>query len=120
MTLLTNVLGNLLSNAAKFSPPGGEITLSSRKGKAGYIIIEMSDQVIGIPEDLKSKLFSMHEKTSRIGTSGEKGIGFGMPVVKKFVDLYHGSIESISNRNRTRGPTGTTFRLEIPNLALQT
>ena len=116
-SLVTNVLGNLLSNAIKFSYPGGDVRISSGSNFEGFTIIEVEDYGIGIPPNIMSNLFSMHDKTTRNGTCNERGTGFGMPIVKKYVELYHGSIDIISNVDSSRGPTGTLFRLKIPTSA---
>ena len=63
-------------------------------------------------QDIQKNLFSFTEYTSRTGTMGEKGTGFGMPLVKSFMDLYGGTIE-IESREKVKGEEahGTTFHL---------
>lgn len=99
------VLGNLISNAIKFSPVGSEILISAKKGINGNVIVSVKDQGIGIPDTLKSQIFDINKKTSRPGTEGEQGSGFGMNIMKSFVDMYGGQIEIESGANAAKGTT---------------
>jgi len=88
-----NVFNNLFSNTIKFSYPGSIITLLiNEKGKNGYVRLVLKDEGIGIPRDLLENIFNPAAPASRAGTSGEKGNGFGMPLVKKYMDDYGGEI----------------------------
>jgi signal transduction histidine kinase len=111
--LLHQILGNLLSNAIKFSPEGSEIHITMRlKDKNAIILI--TDSGIGIPTDLIPRLFEMHSATSRTGTSGEKGTGFGLPIVKAYVEKLDGKISVFSKTLEDTGSKhGTTFELEF-------
>ena len=76
------------------------------------IILTMTDDGIGIPESILTKLFDDEAKTSRPGTEGEPGTGFGMPIVKSYMDLYEGRIEVLSKvKDETTEDSGTTFNL---------
>lgn len=99
------VLGNLISNAIKFSPVGSEILISAKKGPNGNVVVSVKDQGIGIPDTLKSQIFDINKKTSRPGTEGEQGSGFGMNIMKSFVDMYGGQIEIESGANAEKGTT---------------
>lgn len=111
--LLHQILGNLLSNAIKFSPEGSEIHISM-KLKDKSAIISITDSGIGIPRDLMPRLFEMHSATSRTGTSGEKGTGFGLPIVKAYVEKLDGKISVFSKTLEDTGAKhGTTFELEF-------
>lgn len=115
--LLHQILGNLLSNAIKFSPVNGEVSIKVEKNQQ-QILISIKDSGIGIPQDLINKLFDMGTKTSRKGTSGESGTGFGLPIVKTYVEKLDGKIQVISasaEDNATQ--TGTTFILEFQSAA---
>lgn len=100
------VLGNIISNAIKFSPLDSKITIRSYHVK-DFHVIEVSDQGIGIPAALQEQLFDITKKTSRPGTLGESGNGFGMHIMKSFVEMYKGKIEIESREEKT----GTTIRL---------
>lgn len=85
------VLNNLVSNAIKFTPENGEIIIHAYK-KGLHVHINIQDTGIGIPEELISSLFRFDTVTSRKGTNGERGTGFGLPLVKKYIELYKGEI----------------------------
>lgn len=110
-SLVNSILNNILTNSIKFSHEGGEIHISSiEKEDVNEVII--TDYGIGIPEELLSNLFSETEQTSRLGTDGELGTGFGMPLVKKFMISYGGQIKVNSS---THGDNvGTTTTLSFP------
>jgi two-component system, sensor histidine kinase and response regulator len=92
LTLGNHVLSNLLSNAIKFSFPDSAIRISVMS-RGDEVALTITDSGIGIPPDLVANLFRFDVKTTRPGTLQEKGTGFGMPVVKKFVEYYGGRIE---------------------------
>ena len=72
----------------------------------------MSDDGIGIPDSILTKLFDDEAKTSRPGTGGEPGTGFGMPIVKSYMDIYEGNIEVLSKvKDNGQNDSGTTFNL---------
>jgi signal transduction histidine kinase len=103
------VVANLVSNAIKFTPDGGKIELiAATVGKK--VLIEVRDSGIGIPSKLLPHLFSGLTPTTRPGTNGERGNGFGMPLVKTVVESFNGtiSVESVCADEVTDGsPTGT-------------
>ena len=111
--LLHQILGNLLSNAIKFSPEGSEIFLVLEV-KDKCAVLSITDSGIGIPTDLLPRLFEMNSATSRPGTSGEKGTGFGLPIVKAYVEKLDGKISVFSKTlEDNEAKPGTTFTLEF-------
>lgn len=100
------VLGNAISNAIKFSPPESRILIRCYPTK-DFHVLEVVDQGIGIPQLLQDHLFDITKKTSRLGTSGESGNGFGMHIMKSFMEMYKGKIEIESKDSIP----GTTIRL---------
>lgn len=104
------VLGNALSNAIKFSPLDSKITIRAYPHDDQFHVIEIADQGIGIPASLIASLFDIDKRSSRIGTSGELGSGFGMHIMKNFMDMYQGKIEIESN---DRSETGTVIKLYL-------
>lgn len=90
--LISSVFNNLLSNAIKFSPKDSTITINVSE-TLPKINIEFIDQGIGIPKELLENIFSQDQPTTRFGTEGEKGTGFGMPLVKKFIEAFEGRIK---------------------------
>lgn len=111
--LIHQILGNLLSNAIKFSPVNSEIHMTMEQVDK-LAIITIKDSGIGIPADLIKKLFKMNSLTSRPGTSGEKGTGFGLPIVKAYVEKLDGKIEVTSTTvDESALAHGTTFTLQF-------
>lgn len=105
------VLGNIVSNAIKFSPPNSEIILNAYPvGQRDYAV-EVKDNGIGIPQDLIGQLFDLNKKTSRPGTNGESGTGFGMHITKSFVEMYGGELQIESMVGKDDVPSGTTIKL---------
>ncbi len=98
------VLGNIISNAIKFSPENSTITITAELTPQKLVKIEISDQGIGIPPELINQLFDLNKKTTRQGTHGETGTGFGMHILKSFIEMYGGQVEIESDK-------GTTVRL---------
>ena len=112
-TLCHNVLANIVSNSIKFSNEGAEIEIVVEDSDE-EVLIRISDHGIGIPTSLKDKLFDPFAKTTRKGTSGEAGTGFGMPIVKTYMDHYHGSIEVESvTADEDPDHSGTSFSLHF-------
>lgn len=105
------VLGNIISNAIKFSPVNSEIRLNVYPASQGTYVVEVKDNGIGIPKPLIGKLFDLHKKTSRPGTNGELGTGFGMHIMKSFVEMYGGEIQIDSIESKEDSPSGTTIKL---------
>ncbi len=95
VSLVNSVLNNLLTNAIKFSYPASIINLNAEK-KDGKVLLSVTDQGIGIPDDLMKRIYSIDRRSTRFGTMGEKGTGFGIPLVKKFVSEYSGTMEILS------------------------
>ncbi|OIQ15548.1 MAG: hypothetical protein BM556_18080 [Bacteriovorax sp. MedPE-SWde] len=107
VSMLNNVINNLVSNAIKFSYKDGVIHISS-KVEGDYVIVSIRDNGMGMPEELLGKLFSSTEKTSRKGTNDEEGTGFGMPLVKTTLEAFGADISVTS----TEG-SGSEFVLRL-------
>lgn len=104
--MLQLVIRNILSNAIKFTPSGGEITISSEiHGKECWIIIQ--DTGVGISSTTGRDIFSM-QSGSTYGTNNEKGVGLGLVLCKEFIDVQNGRIWMES----TVG-VGTTFFVSL-------
>ena len=105
---LTQVAANLVSNAVKYSPAGGEVRIVSRLSD-GLVRVSVSDQGPGIrPEDL-TRVFSRFERIETGLTQKVAGTGLGMPISKEIIELHHGKIWVES----TVG-VGSTFIFELP------
>ncbi len=117
VALKTMVLGNIISNAVKFSPANSKIVVRSHlEGKNA--VIEVQDFGVGIPKEIQGKLFDFHKATSRKGTSGESGTGYGMPLAYEFTKKMNGqlTLKSIAKSESGQQLSGTTFYVKL-NLA---
>lgn len=94
-SFVNSVLNNILTNAIKFSFPDSKVIISAQEIK-DEVVLSICDSGIGMSKTLKENLFNVNQETNRFGTKGERGTGFGMPIVKKFVNLYGGRIEIFS------------------------
>ena len=114
VSLSNSVLNNILTNALKFSYPGSVIRLRAAMLTPERMELSVEDAGIGMPETLLHNLFDVSKTTSREGTGGEHGTGFGMPLVQKFVHAYGGSI-SISSKAEREFPDahGTKITLTL-------
>ncbi len=118
-SLSQQVLGNLISNAIKFSPPQGIVRLVvSPAPQADRVAIRVQDHGIGIPKEILPRIFDPYAATSRPGTQGEKGTGFGLPLVKSYVDVFHGDIQ-VESHDIEESPDqhGSTFILNLKKAA---
>jgi signal transduction histidine kinase len=109
--MLEELLENLLSNAHKYTPRGGRVTLRARLGLPGTLHIEVEDSGVGIPESELPRLFQHFSRTSAKPTEGEKSHGLGLNICRRIMEFHQGSIECRS----TLG-VGTTFVCTFPVL----
>lgn len=106
--LIASVLANLLTNAIKFSPRGSAVRVeASDRGES--LCVRVIDRGVGIPEDRRHHLFDLDRVGSTLGTEGEEGNGFGLPMVAKFMALFGGTVEAESAPGE-----GTTMVLSFP------
>ena len=104
-TLVTRILTNLIINAIQAMPGGGKLTVSASK-RSDKTVITVEDTGVGIPEDVKPKLFTP------MMTTKSKGQGLGLSVVKRLVESLNGSISFESQEGK-----GTKFTIELPDHA---
>ncbi|TCD10180.1 ATPase [Pedobacter frigidisoli] len=102
------VINNLISNSLKFTNDNGYIGVHAEECE-NSVVISVSDDGIGIPEDLQAGLFNRLPQTLRPGLKGEESGGFGMSIIKSIVDLHQGKIWFESEVG-----VGTTFYIELP------
>jgi len=101
------VLANLLQNAAKYTPPGGRITVRlERAGKNARIAV--ADTGIGIPAEILPRLFGMFVQARH--RNGDGGLGIGLALAKQLVELHGGSISALS----AGSGAGAEFVVELP------
>ncbi len=106
INMIRTVLRNLLHNAIKFTQENGEITIKHRLGN-DYVIISVSDNGVGIPEENIHKLFDNNQFFTTYGTNQEKGTGIGLPLCKEFIEKNNGEIWVDSSKN------GSTFNFSL-------
>lgn len=97
-TLLSVLLRNLVDNAVRYSPTGGEIEVGIGR-EEGTVVLRVTDNGPGIPEAERSRVF---ERFYRVLGSGEEGSGLGLSIVKRIADLHQASIE-LAGGPRGRG-----------------
>ncbi len=108
--MLSSVLRNLISNAIKFSHPGGVVEIKSlQDDSSGFVKFVIIDQGIGMSEEVKTNLFKIGLNASIPGTMGEQGTGLGLMLCKEFVEKHNGKIWIESNPNE-----GSSFFITLP------
>jgi len=106
---IEQVVQNLVGNAIKFTPQGGEIHVHTR-GLENAVMVEISDSGPGLTEQDLQRVFVKFGRLSNTPTGGEKSSGLGLAIAKKMVDLHGGHI---GVRNNSEGP-GATFWFSLP------
>ncbi len=113
--MITTVLRNLISNAIKFTPSGGEIKIEASlkpqndEVSTREIEISVSDNGVGIETEVLEKLFKIESHYTTMGTSNEQGTGLGLVLCKEFVERNGGTISVKSALNQ-----GSTFTFTVP------
>jgi len=107
---LKQVLDNLLSNASKYTPEGGHITLQLRE-ENGYAVFRVSDTGVGIAKEQMPALFTKYHRLPGVEKRAIPGTGLGLIIVKEIVNAHAGGIEIESEGIPGKG---TTFIVRIP------
>jgi PAS domain S-box-containing protein len=106
---LQQVFWNLVKNSAKFTPEGGRLEISTHNNDAHQIVIEVTDTGIGIDPALMPRIFDAFEQGGGMITSRYGGLGLGLAISKRVVDLHHGTIAA-----QSEGPgRGATFTVTL-------
>jgi signal transduction histidine kinase/CheY-like chemotaxis protein len=105
---LMQVFWNLIKNATKFTPNGGEIKFSSRN-EAGKLVVDVIDNGVGIGREYLSRIFDSFEQGERQVEGGQGGLGLGLAISKAIVDAHRGELTANS---QGRG-CGTTMTLRM-------
>lgn len=105
---MNTVLRNLISNALKFTKPGGRISILARELE-GALEIAVNDTGIGISKEVEQKLFRIEHKHSSPGTAHEKGTGLGLLLCKEFIEQSGGRL-----RLKSQEGQGSSFIFTLP------
>lgn len=106
--MILTIFRNLITNAIKFTPTSGKITLDV-KIEHNYCFISIADTGVGMNEETIEKLFRIDTKVSELGTEKEKGTGLGLILCKEFVEKHGGKIWVESRKGE-----GSTFIFTMP------
>jgi signal transduction histidine kinase len=112
LTRLSQVVSNLLNNAARYTPDHGRIALSlQREGEEA--VIAVTDNGVGVAADRQAEIFQLFAQVDHRMERGRGGLGIGLALVKQLTDLHGGSVEVSSD-----GPgKGSTFKVRLPIVA---
>ena len=109
LTRLAQVVSNLVNNAAKYTPPGGHILLKGEV-EAGKVLLQVTDNGAGISADMLTQVFDLFAQAEDTRHSAQGGLGIGLWLVRKLVELHDGSVHAHSD-----GPgLGSTFSVRLP------
>jgi PAS domain S-box-containing protein len=108
-TRCVQIVGNLLHNAAKFTPPGGSIELAARR-EGGAAVIQVRDNGAGIPAELLGRIFEPFAQEDRTLARSSGGLGIGLALVRRLAEMHGGRVEAVSD-----GPgRGSGFTVRLP------
>lgn len=110
-TRLAQALGNLLNNAAKYTPVGGQIRLAARQ-EGGWAVVEISDNGMGIPAEMLESVFSLFTQVGRTLDRSQGGLGIGLYLVRSLIELHGGTVTAASAGTGQ----GSTFTVRMPCL----
>jgi CheY-like chemotaxis protein len=111
---LSQVISNLLTNAAKYTNAGGHITLSG-KIESGVLALSVKDDGIGIPPESLKDIFAMFSQVEGASVRSEGGLGIGLALVNGLTELHGGRVEA-----KSKGPGhGSEFIVRLPVLISQ-
>jgi len=108
-TRIAQVVANLLNNAAKYTPARGQITLSVRRDD-GQAVIAVQDTGVGIAEDALAGVFEMFSQIGRTVDRSQGGLGIGLSLVRRLVEMHGGSVAATS----AGANAGSIFTVRLP------
>jgi PAS domain S-box-containing protein len=116
LTRLVQVFMNLLNNAAKYTDPGGRIGLSA-ECRGGEVMVSVRDTGVGIPPDKLQSIFDMFAQVDRSLEKAQGGLGIGLTLVKRLVEMHGGGVEARSG-GHGRG-SEFVVRLPVPRFSAE-
>ena len=108
-SLVRHIFSNLITNAVKYSPEGGEVLFTGRR-EGSDAVFQVIDHGIGIPKADMHRLFEAFHRCSNVGEI--PGTGLGLVIVKRCLDLHGGTMEIVSEVGK-----GSTFTVRLPLFA---
>ena len=102
LTRLAQVFSNLLNNSAKYTDRGGHIWLTAER-EGSDVIVSVRDTGIGIAADQLPRIFDMFSQVDRSLERSQGGLGIGLTLVKRLVEMHGGSVEARQRRDRQGG-----------------
>ena len=108
-TRIAQAFSNLLNNAVKYTDRGGQVMVTAR-GEGSSVVVTVSDTGIGIDPQQMPHVFDMFRQLERSSDRAQSGLGIGLTLAKRLIELHHGRIEAHSHG---RGK-GTTFTVRLP------
>jgi len=112
--MIKTVIRNILFNAIKFTPRGGEIVITARQEEQ-KVTVAVQDNGVGMNEQVMSSVFTLEKGKRQLGTEGEKGTGLGLMLCKQFIEQHGGEIWVESDPGK-----GTTVFFTLPTQETRT
>ena len=109
---LRQILINLVGNAVKYSPAGGQVLVAARSAGEGRVELSVSDQGLGIAPEELDRIFDPYQRVNSTATRRIKGTGLGLYIVRHLVERLGGTIRVESSLGR-----GSTFTVSLPTAA---
>ncbi|MNX73825.1 Sensor protein DivL [compost metagenome] len=108
-TRLSQVVSNLLTNAAKYTPSEGRIQVSANRVE-DRVRIDVADNGVGVPEEMQVRVFELFTQSKGPDDRSREGLGIGLALVRELVEMHEGAVELESN-----GPgSGSRFTVWFP------
>lgn len=108
ISLVERVIQNLMDNALKFTPEGGDVTIEMKSDKR-YVFVSIKDTGIGIKKEELTKIFERYKQSTTSKKVEREGAGLGLAIAKKIMEIHDSTIKVVSQPDR-----GTTFQFQLP------
>ncbi|MBY0414582.1 MAG: HAMP domain-containing histidine kinase [Bdellovibrionales bacterium] len=111
VTFIHSVASNIISNALKFSYPESTVVVTAYEDQ-NEVHLEVQDYGVGMNEKFLKNLFEFEASFTTLGTGGERGTGFGMPLVKNYTEIFGGKVRAFSSQSSES--SGTCIQVILP------